>query len=63
MASTDTLATSSLRFVAGIVAEPPTRDSLRESMLLDVLHEQTISRPLAHDDLDQRRRIAAPLPP
>ena len=35
------------------------RDSLRESMPLDALHEQAISRPLSHDELVRLQRIAA----
>jgi|GEM_PF-4375380 len=30
-----------------------TKDSLRESMALDAVHEQAISRPLSHDELVQ----------
>jgi UDP-glucuronate 4-epimerase len=36
-----------------------TEDSIRESMPLDALHEQTISRPLPQDELVQLQRIAA----
>ena len=34
-------------------------DSLCESMPLDALHEQAITRPLSHDELVQLQRIAA----
>ena len=35
------------------------QDSLCESMPLDALYEQTISRPLSHDELVQLQRLAA----
>lgn len=35
-----------------------TKDSLRESMVLDAEHEQAISRPLSHDELVQLQRVA-----
>ena len=35
-----------------------TKDSLRESMALDAVHEQAISRPLSHDELVQLQRVA-----
>jgi len=35
-----------------------TKDSLRESMALDVMHEQAIFRPLSHDELVQLQRVA-----
>jgi len=34
------------------------KDSLRESMALDAVHEQAISRPLSHDELVQLQRVA-----
>jgi hypothetical protein len=35
------------------------RDSLRESMPLDALHEQAPARPLPHGELVQLQHIAA----
>jgi len=34
------------------------KDSLCESMVLDVVHEQAIFRPLSHDELVQLQRVA-----
>jgi hypothetical protein len=36
-----------------------TKDSLRESIALDAVHEQAITRPLSHDELVQLQRIVA----
>lgn len=35
------------------------KDSLRDSVTLDALHEQAIVHPLSHDELIQLQRIAA----
>ena len=54
--SKDTCAKGVSTYVA---ARLTTEDSHRESMPLDALREQSISRPLSHDELVQLQRVAA----